>query len=215
MFGRRAGSLLVGIVVSLSIFLVMETMISPSRTGDAQLDPYPIVDFVRLIREEPPPLRQRRKLPEPPETPPTPENIPSPASTLLAPRRPDIPAQQLKISTNKIAPLQLLNTGPLPGPPAIQDTGMDMELIPLVRVPPSYPRRAARQQVEGFVTVEFTIAKDGSVKDPVVIDSAPSRIFDRVALRAIVQWKFKPRTRDGRPVDSRASQRIDFALKGG
>ena len=53
---------------------------------------------------------------------------------------------------------------PLPGPPAIPDNGADIELIPLVRVSPRYPRQAARRQVEGFVKVEFTIAKDGSVR---------------------------------------------------
>lgn len=109
----------------------------------------------------------------------------------------------------------LLNMGPL-SPPAAPSQGpvmMDQELIALVRVPPRYPSRASRMQIEGFVTVEFTITKDGSVRDPVVIESSPARVFDRAALRAIVQWKFKPRTQDGRAVDSRASQRIDFALR--
>jgi protein TonB len=214
MFARIAGSVLVGIILSLLIFLAMQTMISPSRTEDTQLDPYPTIDFVRLVREEPPPLPKKRILPEHPQNPPPTENTPSPRLTLSAPRRPDISAPQIKISTNKIAPLQLLDMAPLPGPPAILDTGADIELVPLVRVPPRYPRRAARRQVEGFVKVEFTIAKDGSVQNPTVIDSAPSQIFDQAALQAIVQWKFKPRTRAGKPVASRASQRIDFALKG-
>jgi protein TonB len=198
----------------------MQTMISPSRTEDAQLDPYPSIDFVRLTREEPPPLPKKRTLPEQPRNPSdpldqsAPEDVPTPSLTLSAPRRPDISAPQIKISTQiaPIAPLQLLDMTPLPGLAAIQDSGADIELIPLVRVPPRYPRRAARRQVEGFVNVEFTIAKDGSVQDPVIIASAPSQVFDKAALQAILQWKFKPRTRAGKPVASRASQRIDFAL---
>lgn len=214
MFARIAGSAFVGIILSLLIFLAMQTMISPSRTEEVQLDPYLTIDFVRLTREEPPPPPKKRRLPEQPRNPSTLENISRPRLTLSAPRRPDISAPQITISTNKIAPLQLLDLAPLPGPPAIQDHGADIELIPLVRVPPRYPRRAARRQIEGFVKVEFTIAKDGSVQDPAVIDSAPSQIFDQAVLQAIVQWKFKPRTRAGQPVVSRASQRIDFALKG-
>lgn len=214
MFGRIAGSVLVGIVLSLFIFLVMQTMISSSRTEEAQLDSYPSIDFVRLTPEEPPPLPKKRTLPEQPQNPPTPEAVPTPSLTLSAPRRPDISAPQIKISTNTIAPLRLLDMTPLPGPAPIQDSGADIELIPLVRVPPRYPRQAARRQVEGFVKVEFTIAQDGSVQDPIVIDSAPSQVFDTAALQAIRQWKFKPRTRAGKPVASRASQRIDFALKG-
>ena len=214
MFARIAGSILIGIILSLLIFLAMQTMISPSRTEEVQLEPYPVIDFVRLTREEPPPPPKKRTLPEPPENPSTPENIARPHLTLSAPRRPDISAPQITISTNRIAPLRLLDMAPLPGPQVIQDHGADIELIPLVRVPPRYPRRAARRQIEGFVKVEFTIAKDGSVQDPTVIDSGPSRIFDQAALQAIVQWKFKPRTRAGQPVASRASQRIDFALQG-
>ena len=213
MSARIASSILVGIILSLLIFLAMQTMISPSRTEDIRFDPYPTIDFVRLTREEPPPPPKKRTLPEQPQTPSTPKNSPRPRLTLSAPRRPDISAPQIEISTNKIAPLQLLDLAPLPGPPAIQDPGADLELIPLVRVPPRYPRRAARRQIQGFVKVEFTIAKDGSVQDPTVIDSVPSQIFDQAALQAIVQWKFKPRTRAGQPVASRASQRIDFALK--
>lgn len=212
MFARIAGSILLGIIFALLIFIAMQTMISPSRGDDAQLGPYPTIEFVRLTREETPPPPKKRTLPERPQNPPTLENLPRPRLTLSTPRRPDISAPSVKVSSNEIVPLPLLDMMSLPGP-AIQDSGADMELIPLVRVPPRYPRRAARQQIEGFAKVEFTIAKDGSVQNPTVIDSAPSQIFDRAALQAIVQWQFKPRTRAGKPVASRASQRIDFALK--
>ena len=87
-----------------------------------------------------------------------------------------------------------------------------LELIPLIRVPPRYPERAARLQVEGSVTVEFTITTDGSVTAPVIINSDPPRVFDRAALQAIVQWKFKPRMENGQAVESRVAQRIEFAL---
>ena len=87
--------------------------------------------------------------------------------------------------------------------------------MPLVRVPPRYPGRAARLQIEGSVTVEFTITTDGSVTEPVIIKSDPPKVFDRAALQAIVQWKFKPRVENGREIESRASQRIEFALGGG
>lgn len=212
MFARIVGSVLVGIIVALLIFVAIQTMISPSRSENARLDPYETIDFVRLIQEEPSPPSKKRPLRERSQNPPTLENIPRPRLSLSAPRRPDLSVPQVKASRNKIVPLQLLDMTSLPGP-GIQSSGVDIELVPLVRVPPSYPRRAARRQVEGFVKVEFTIAKDGSVQNPSVIDSAPSRIFDRAALQAIVQWKFKPRTRAGKPIVSRASQRIDFALK--
>ena len=86
------------------------------------------------------------------------------------------------------------------------------ETVPLVRVSPRYPRRAARLQIEGFVIVEFTITPDGNVVEPVVVESEPLRVFDEAALRAIVQWKFEPRVDRGQAVEARVKQRIEFGL---
>ena len=86
------------------------------------------------------------------------------------------------------------------------------ETVPLVQVPPRYPRRAARLQIEGFVIVEFTITPDGNVVEPVVVESRPPRVFDQAALQAIVQWRFEPRVERGQAVESRVKQRIEFSL---
>ncbi len=51
------------------------------------------------------------------------------------------------------------------------------------------------------MVVEFTVTSNGSVTDPVVIESEPSSIFNRAAERAVVKWKYKPRVVDGNPVD--------------
>jgi protein TonB len=61
--------------------------------------------------------------------------------------------------------------------------------------------------------VEFTITKDGSVKDPKVIQANPERIFDRSVLRAIRQWKFNPRNEGGKLVEWRAQKEFVFRLK--
>jgi protein TonB len=86
------------------------------------------------------------------------------------------------------------------------------DLIPLVRVPPQYPRRAARRGLEGAVTVAFIITKEGSVRDPEVIDSHPPGIFDEAALRAVKRWKFKSKQVEGQLVEQRATQKIEFKL---
>ena len=56
------------------------------------------------------------------------------------------------------------------------------------------------------------IMEDGSVDDPVVVESEPRRLFNRAAIRAILRWKFKPRIVDGRAVKRQAEQVIDFKL---
>ena len=85
-------------------------------------------------------------------------------------------------------------------------------VIPLVRIPPQYPMRAARRNIEGWVKVEFTITESGTVKDAVVVESQPSDIFDQAALRAISKWKFKAKIIDGEAFEQRAIQVLQFKL---
>lgn len=77
-------------------------------------------------------------------------------------------------------------------------TQLDGDVTPLVRVPPQYPPNALSRGTEGWVQVEFDISETGAVLDPRVIDSDPPRTFDRYALRAVSQWKYKPRTVNGK-----------------
>ena len=72
--------------------------------------------------------------------------------------------------------------------------------------------RAAKRRIEGWVKVEFTITKEGKVKDPVVVASQPSSIFNRAALKAIKRWKFKPQIIAGEAYEQRAVQTLEFKL---
>jgi protein TonB len=79
----------------------------------------------------------------------------------------------------------------------------DGDAVPMVRVPPQYPERAAQRGIEGRVLIEFTISKSGSVKDPKVIAYEPSKIFNRAAIKAVSQWKYNPKIEDGKPVEQK------------
>jgi protein TonB len=61
------------------------------------------------------------------------------------------------------------------------------------------------------VEVEFTVRTDGSTGDIVVTNSSPRHTFDNAASVAVAQWRYKPVTRDGKPVEQRAAVRIRFA----
>ena len=52
------------------------------------------------------------------------------------------------------------------------------------------------------------------MRDVVVIDADPPDVFDHEAIRAVSKWKFKPRIEDGRPVEARVEQLVDFRLRG-
>ena len=211
MFGRAAVSGIVGLTIAVLLFLLMQAMIARSQRARSYPDTYPIIDFVRLAPELQPPPRDER---EPPEEPLPPEVPLTPSLTLQTANQPQLPAPQIEM-TAAISSGPLLDMTPLAAPASGQQRILSgHELMPLVRVPPRYPGRAARLQIEGAVTIEFTITADGSVADPAVIKSDPPRVFDKAALQAIVQWKFKPRVENGQAVESRASQRIEFALGG-
>jgi TonB family protein len=59
---------------------------------------------------------------------------------------------------------------------------------------PLYPARESRVTVEGSVTLEFTVEKDGSVANPFVVANDPPDTadwFSAPALEAIAKFKFE------------------------
>lgn len=101
---------------------------------------------------------------------------------------------------------------PPPAPVAAPAAPSLREARLLSRVDPEYPREAMRSRQQGWVEVEFTIGRDGTVSDAQVVASRPSRVFDRAATRAIESWRFEPRQENGAAVASRLRQRFDFRL---
>lgn len=92
--------------------------------------------------------------------------------------------------------------------------GSDRDTIPLVRVPPEYPPRALSRGVEGWVIVQFTITGTGAVKDAIVVDSKPKRIFDEAAVKAILRYRYNPKVESGVAVERvGVRQKIVFALE--
>jgi len=77
----------------------------------------------------------------------------------------------------------------------------DGEYLPIVKVAPQYPRRAAAKGVEGYVILEFTVTKQGTVKDPIVIEEEPRGYFERAATKAVLRFKYKPTIVDGVAID--------------
>ncbi len=76
----------------------------------------------------------------------------------------------------------------------------DADYMPLVKVAPIYPRRAAARGLAGWVLVRFTVTSAGSVKDVEVLESTDP-IFERAAAQAALKFKYKPRIVDGEPVE--------------
>lgn len=89
-----------------------------------------------------------------------------------------------------------LMAGYTPDRPLIVDDG---DFMPIVKVSPVYPPRAAARGIEGYVVIEYTVTHLGTVSDLVVIESS-SPLFERSALQAAAQFKFKPRVVGGESI---------------
>jgi protein TonB len=130
---------------------------------------------------------------------------------------PDIPEQDFDKIDGNAAVGQILP----PGIKAKLDLNIgaglhatDGEYLPIVKVAPQYPRRALNRGIEGYVIVEYTVTKSGTVKDPVVIESKPQGTFDSAAIKSALRYKYKPRVIDGEPVEVHGVKtKITFELE--
>ena len=93
----------------------------------------------------------------------------------------------------------------------------DSEYLPIFKAQPIYPRRAQPGfdggGIEGHVLLEFVVTATGAVRDPVVIEAEPPGVFDRAAIDAALQFKYKPKVVNGEPVEvGGVRNRINFEL---
>ena len=86
----------------------------------------------------------------------------------------------------------------------------ESQLRRLRAVQAAYPKAALSQLLAGWVEMEFTVAKDGSVTDVTVTASEPADVFDASAVAAMRRWRYAPVIRDGAPVEQRAKLRMRF-----
>jgi protein TonB len=215
---RLAIGLLLAILVNFGLFTLMQKMTAEQNSERQVTENIQLLDFVRLKREDKAETKKRElpKKPPPPQKPPPPPKVP--AHQVDKPKAPtpklDMPRIDVPLNIAGGPYLGDFSNAPvaLSAPTAIAAPTMDDDVMPLVRIPPQYPRMASRRGIEGVVTVSFTITKDGQVRDPIVISAKPENIFDSAALKAILKWKFKPKVVDGQPVERQATQEIEFKL---
>ncbi len=78
---------------------------------------------------------------------------------------------------------------------------------------PQYPSRASSRGIEGYVVLEYTVTKLGTVLNPIVIEAEPATIFNKAAIRSALKYKYKPRVVDGVPQDVKGVRtRVTFKL---
>ena len=177
--------------VTFALFYLMQSLIGVEARRDESKAPK-VVDFVRVIKSE----IVKEKSREAPkkvtldDTPPPPDMSTDSSTSLDA-------------DAIGVAAVVSDDGGGESGAAGMGVMNADGDAVPLVRVPPQYPDRAAQRGIEGRVLVEFTITKSGSVKDARAIAFEPSDIFNAAAVKSVMQWKYNPKVEHGKPVEQR------------
>ena len=82
---------------------------------------------------------------------------------------------------------------------------------PLRKVDPKYPPTLIKERVEGEVVLYAVIRSDGSV-DSIQLVRGVDEQLDANATQAFSQWKFRPATKQGTPIDLEVIVHIPFRL---
>lgn len=180
---------IVALSVTLSLFWLMQYLI---ETADRTLNDSGagnLIDFVRVKRNEE--VRQRQakpKKPPPPDAPPP--QPPTPQLDNLNPNAEKVAIKAVPVETD------------------IEMTGGfslgvgEGDYLPIVKVAPIYPNRALSRGIEGFCVVQYTVTRQGTVRDPVVVeDQCSSSLFHSASVNAALKFKYKPRIMDGEAVE--------------
>jgi protein TonB len=80
----------------------------------------------------------------------------------------------------------------------------------LYRVEPEYPEEARRQQIQGSVVLDVRIDRDGAIQEVKLLSGQP--LLAEAAIAAVKQWRLKPRTLQGHPVEMQTRVILNFRM---
>ncbi|HTZ73876.1 MAG TPA: energy transducer TonB [Candidatus Aquilonibacter sp.] len=83
---------------------------------------------------------------------------------------------------------------------------------PIYTVDPRYPPETMVEHITGEVVLYAIIRKDGTVDSIQLVRSLDPRL-DKAAMQALAQWKFRPGSRGGVPVDLEAVIHVPFEYR--
>ncbi|MCR9185557.1 MAG: energy transducer TonB [Halieaceae bacterium] len=183
-FVRVLVGALVAIPVAIGLFFVMQSLISREYQQE-DIESRKIADIV--VPETEIEVNVAQKKPEKVEDPEEP------------PPELDTPDMDMDMDMN------VVNTAPRASVDvSISSSGMssgDGEYLPIVKVAPVYPRRAQTRGISGYCIVEYTVTRNGSIRDPRAVDCQPSGVFESASVKAAEKFKYKPRVVDGEPIE--------------
>lgn len=206
----RLTALVAGAAVTFGLVLLMQALIASGQSAMTEVEGGRVVDFVRVQREER--IESRRSKPDKPSSP----DAPPPEAPRPAAERSAAAADSISgIAGAAVTPVANVEVDVnITSGFGIVAGSADGDYLPIVKVAPVYPERAIDREIEGYVILEFTVTKLGTVKDVRVIEAEPKNVFDRAAIAAALKFKYKPRVVNGEPIEVRGVlNKITFTLE--
>lgn len=101
-----------------------------------------------------------------------------------------------------------------PAPPVVPQrvrvsSGVAQGLL-VSKVNPIYPQEAKDQRIQGVVTLQVIVDKEGNVADIKVISAHP--LLAPPAIEAVKQWKYRPYLLNGNPIEVDTQVQVNFTL---
>jgi protein TonB len=208
LLGPRAVPIFIfALACALGLFSLMYAVVHVTGHGVQKAEMLQAVDFVRLRRDSQVESLERRKPPPPPPKPPPPPSKMHVETASVQAGGGGFAMPNVNLNAN-------VGGGAFLGQMGAGGTGglFDGDIIPLQRIPPQYPRDAARNRITGWVQLEVLVNPDGSVRNARVLDAKPKGLFEAAAVQAVLRWKFKPKVVNGLPVEQKGAQKIEFNL---
>jgi TonB family protein len=83
--------------------------------------------------------------------------------------------------------------------------------VPKFQARPTYPLDMRKKNISGEVVVDFIVTEKGDVINARALRSSHAE-FETPAVEAVMKWKFKPATKNGKPVATHMQTPVVFTL---
>ena len=183
----------------------------PDMSQVIEKDEKPIIVVKKYVPPPPQVERQQvvqkeitRKVPLPDPDPDDPEPIREP--------EPEIVPDPLPFDADVVLGVP---EAPPPSGPLLAGVGdvTNPVLIESTKVQPEYPEIARQARLTGNVILQAVITKSGTVEEVKILRvDKPGIGFEDAAVLAVEQWRYKPATQAGRPVDVYFTINVSFTL---